>query len=86
MGSKRLSICVPSISFRANEMGLIHVDRTIVNKTTGTAEGSAHHAEPEPYHNPVSVRPLVPMNLTSAIDIQETPAAAPTHSPAQSQR
>jgi maltose alpha-D-glucosyltransferase/alpha-amylase len=76
MGSKRLSIYVPSISFRANEMGLIHVDLTIVNKTTGTAEGSAHHAEPEPYHNPVSVRPLVPMNLTSAIDTQETPAAA----------
>jgi len=76
MGSKRLSIYVPSISFRANEMGPIHADRTIVNKTTGTAEGSAHHAEPEPYNNPPSVPPLVPMNLMSAIDTQETPAAA----------
>jgi maltose alpha-D-glucosyltransferase/alpha-amylase len=57
-------------------MGPINADRTIVNKTTGTAEGSAHPAEPEPYHNPTSVSPLVPMNLMSAIDTQETPAAA----------
>jgi maltose alpha-D-glucosyltransferase/alpha-amylase len=57
-------------------MGPIHADRTIVNKTTGTAEGPGHHPGPEPYHNPVSARPLVPMNLISAVDIQETPAAA----------
>jgi maltose alpha-D-glucosyltransferase/alpha-amylase len=76
MGGKRLSIYVPSISFRATEMGPIHADRTIVNKTTGKAKGSAHHAEPEPYHNPVSARPLVPMNLMSAVDTQETPADA----------
>ncbi len=66
---------VPSISFRANEMGPIHADGTIVNKITETAEGSAR-ARPEPYHDPVSARPPAPMNLMSSIDTQETPAAA----------
>ena len=66
---------VPSISFRANEMGPIHADGTIVNKITETAEGSAR-ARPEPYHNPVSARSPAPMNLMSSIDTKETAAAA----------
>ena len=43
MGGERLSIDVPSISFRANEMGPIYADPPIVNKSTGTAEGPARH-------------------------------------------
>ena len=64
---------VPSISFRANELGPIHADGSIVNKITETAEGSAR-ARPEPY--PASARPPAPMNLMSSIDTQETAAAA----------
>ena len=67
---------VPSISFRANEMGPIHGHSTIVNKITETAEGSARHAEPQLYHNPASAHAPAPMNLMSSIDTQETPAAA----------
>ena len=65
----------PEHLLRANELGPIHADGTIVNKITETAEGSAR-ARPEPYHDPVSARPPAPMNLMSSIDTQETAAVA----------
>jgi maltose alpha-D-glucosyltransferase / alpha-amylase len=71
-----LSIYVPSISFRANEMGPIHADGTIVTKLTETAGGSARAPRPHPYHNPVSARSPVPMNLLSDIDTKQAAAAA----------
>ena len=75
-GREALSIYVPSISFRGNEMGPIHADGTIVNKLTETAGGTARAPRLEPHHNPVSARSPAPMNLMSDIDTKEAAAAA----------
>ena len=57
-------------------MGPIHADRTIVNKLTETAGGSARAPRPEPYHNPALARSPAPMNLMSDVDTKEAAAAA----------
>ena len=75
MGGNRLSIYVPSISFRTNEMGPIHADGTIVNKITETAGGTARAPRPESYPTPASVRSPAPMNLMS-VETKETPSIA----------
>jgi maltose alpha-D-glucosyltransferase / alpha-amylase len=76
MERKRLSIDVPSISFRANEMGPLHAAGTIVNKITEPADGSVRARRPEPYYDPASSRSPAPMNLLSDIDTKEASAAA----------
>jgi maltose alpha-D-glucosyltransferase/alpha-amylase len=75
-GGKRLSIDVPSISFRTNEMGPCHAAGTIVNKNIETAESSARAPRTNPHPNPTSLRSPAPMNLVSSIDTKEMPAAA----------
>src|ERR1700761_21869 len=73
---KRLAIYVPSITFRANKMGPIYADGTIVKKISENAAGAARHLGSELYHNPSPAHPPAPMNLMSSVDTHEQLAVA----------
>jgi hypothetical protein len=60
MPGERLSIYVPSVSFRANEMGRhFHVNGITVNKTTQAVESAATGANidiEDPHHSTLRFR------------------------------